>query len=105
MPKILIKQPNGLYCYFSTVVDAIVTYNMTPEDVAKEILRDAKRRAESEIEHCLPIDLSLADKWAEKDTKGTRFRNWKDIKELIDYEENPDQLEVVKECEKTEGDK
>lgn len=41
MTRILIKQPNGLYCYFSTVVDAIVVYNLSSEEVGQEIMKCA----------------------------------------------------------------
>lgn len=32
MGAFISKQPNGLYCRFSTVVDTITDYNMTEED-------------------------------------------------------------------------
>lgn len=32
MPAFIAKQPNGLYCRHSTVVDCITHYNMTRED-------------------------------------------------------------------------
>lgn len=76
MPRILIKQPNGLYCYFSTVVDAIVVYNMTPEEVGQEIMRCAIIDTQWHIDNQLPRDLKFADEWAEKDTKGLPVYNW-----------------------------
>lgn len=32
MGAFIAKQPNGLYCRFSTIVDTITNYNMTEED-------------------------------------------------------------------------
>jgi len=32
MGAFIARQPNGLYCRFSTVVDAITDYNMTEDD-------------------------------------------------------------------------
>lgn len=47
------KQPNGLYCRFSTVVDTITHCNMTKEDVIEYYMEKAKEDAEYMLEHRL----------------------------------------------------
>jgi hypothetical protein len=42
------KQPNGLYCIFSTVVDTITHYNMTREDYLNNVTGTVKNRQEGE---------------------------------------------------------
>lgn len=40
------KQPNGLYCRFSTVVDCPTAWNMTREDYINMKMQEAKEDAE-----------------------------------------------------------
>lgn len=47
------KQPNGLICRFSSVVDAITDYNMTEEEFIQGYVEDAKQRAEAEAKRIL----------------------------------------------------
>lgn len=47
------KQPNGLYCRFSSVVDAITHYNLTKEEVVNYFVEEAKEEAEYMLEHRL----------------------------------------------------
>ena len=100
MPKFLVKQSNGRYCHYSTVVDSIVVYNMTKDDVAEEWRRDAKRQVEWDIEHRLDSVINEADRISKLKERPWPFHNWDDVKEIIDYDEYPDQREVVEECEK-----
>lgn len=47
MGAFIVKQPNGLYCRFSTVVDCPTNWNMTEEDYIElkaEQARDEARR-------------------------------------------------------------
>jgi len=39
------KQPNGLYCRFSTVVDTITDYNMTEDEYINMCMERAKEEA------------------------------------------------------------
>ena len=53
MGSYIAKQPNGLYCRYSTVVDGFTNKDMTEEDyinmcVEKAII-DAKKRLENEL--------------------------------------------------------
>ena len=36
MGRQIIKQPNGKYCVFSTVVDNVTDYDMTPEEIIED---------------------------------------------------------------------
>ena len=47
------KQPNGLYCRFSSVVDSITHYNLTKEDVINYFVEKAKEEADYMLEHRL----------------------------------------------------
>lgn len=47
------KQPNGLYCRFSTVVDCPTHYNMTEQDVIDLYVADAKEAAKDMLENRL----------------------------------------------------
>ena len=42
------KQPNGLYCRFSTVTDCPTSWNMTREDYIDMKIQEAKEGAENE---------------------------------------------------------
>ena len=46
MTGFVARQPNGLLCRFSTVVDTVTHYNMTEEEYIK--VCEAKARAEAE---------------------------------------------------------
>jgi hypothetical protein len=48
MGGFIAKQPNGLYCRFSTVVDTITHMNMTEEDYINYCVERAKEQAERE---------------------------------------------------------
>ena len=47
------KQPNGLYCMFSTVVDCPTHYNMTEQDVIDLYVAQAKEQAKYDLEYRL----------------------------------------------------
>lgn len=55
MAGIICKQPNGLYCRFSTVVDTFTHINMTKQDYidycVERATKDAKRDALDVLEH------------------------------------------------------
>lgn len=55
MPSFIAKQPNGLYCRFSEVVDTVTQWNMTEEDYVKmrikRAIKDARRDALDTIKH------------------------------------------------------
>lgn len=44
MGRIIIKQPNGLYCQWSTIVDDVVSYDETKEDIINDWVEDERER-------------------------------------------------------------
>ena len=46
MAGFIAKQPNGLYCRFSTVVDCPTHYNMTEEEYLNNVTGTVKNREE-----------------------------------------------------------
>lgn len=53
MGAYIAKQPNGLYCRFSSVVDAITHYNLTKEDVINLFIEMAVQNAKEQAEYIL----------------------------------------------------
>lgn len=47
------KQPNGLYCRFSSIVDCPTDYNMTKQDYIDLCMERAKEEALKTLEHDL----------------------------------------------------
>lgn len=47
------KQPNGLYCRYSNVVETITHYNMTKEEYIQIKMEEAKKNAEEVLKDYL----------------------------------------------------
>jgi len=61
MGAFISKQPNGLYCRFSTITDCPTDWDMTKEEYIKMCVDKARQEAEETIENNLkPFD------WVEK---------------------------------------
>lgn len=61
MGSFIARQPNGLYCRFSTVVDCPTHINMTREDYINYCMERAKEEAEDVLDnHLRPFN------WVEK---------------------------------------
>jgi len=55
--EIIARQPNGLLCRHSTVVDCVTDYNMTEADYIKLCMERARAEAEEVIERYMrPFD-------------------------------------------------
>lgn len=69
MGAFIAKQPNGLYCRFSTVVDTITHYNMTFDDYVNDVQigiygrnrQKAEEEAKDTIEHHLRAFQEIID--------------------------------------------
>ena len=72
MGAFISKQPNGLYCRFSTVVDCPTHWNMTAEDYieycaerareeAREILENGLKPFENIPDMFIPINMTTED--------------------------------------------
>lgn len=53
MGAFIVKQPNGLYCRFSTVVDCPTNWNMTEEDYLELCAERAREEAKLTLQHYL----------------------------------------------------
>lgn len=50
MSTIFVKQPNGLYCRYSTITDCVTDYNFTEEDVRKHLTKKYEKEIDKTIE-------------------------------------------------------
>ena len=53
MGAFIVKQPNGLYCRFSTVVDCPTDWNMTEEDYVEMCVERAREQAREDLKRYL----------------------------------------------------
>lgn len=51
MGAFIAKQPNGLYCRFSTIVDTVTHYNMTEEEYIELCAEYAREQARYDLEN------------------------------------------------------
>ena len=57
MGSFICRQPNGLLCRFSTVVDTVTHYNMTDEEYIQMKVANAREEAEDVIKnHLKPFE-------------------------------------------------
>ena len=57
MGSYIVKQPNGLYCRFSTSADTITHYNMTEEEYLEICAEKARKEAKEILEnHLYPFE-------------------------------------------------
>ena len=57
MGSFIAKQPNGLYCRFSTVVDTVTDWNMTEDDYINMYVAKATEQAIKEAKEILAKNL------------------------------------------------
>ena len=57
MGAFIAKQPNGLYCRFSGVVDTVTDYNLTEEDYINMCVERATKRAIEDAKYTLKHDV------------------------------------------------
>lgn len=55
MGAFIAKQPNGLYCRYSSIVDNITHHNMTEEDYIELCVERAKEEAKDILEKAKPF--------------------------------------------------
>jgi len=53
MARQIIKQPNGLYAVFSSIIDNFVSVNMTPETLLEKDVEDYRQSRRLEIEEVI----------------------------------------------------
>lgn len=60
MAGFIAKQPNGMYCRYSSIVDNITHYNMTEDDYIELVVSRAKEEAREILEHARPFDMVVS---------------------------------------------
>jgi chloramphenicol O-acetyltransferase len=53
MGQQIVKQPNGKYCLFSSVVDSVTYYNMSAEEIVEVWTNDAKEEYERKVKEII----------------------------------------------------
>lgn len=82
MAGLIAKQPNGLYCRISTVVDAPTHWNMTKQDYIDMCVNKAKEEAKNVLaNYCHDFDVALNRVRYGKDTNMTTEEYEKFIKD------------------------
>ena len=79
MSRIVIKQPNGLYCQWSTIVDSIVVYNQTRQDIIDDWLEDEKERIVLETDKIIKALDDKNNPWHEYYAS----KEWKDLSKKV----------------------
>lgn len=49
MSRQIIKQPNGKYCIFSSIVDNVISYDMTAEDIINEWVDEEREKIQLKV--------------------------------------------------------
>ena len=58
MGAFIARQPNGLLCRFSSVVDCVTDYNMTEEEYIEMCAEKARKEAQDVLDHYMqPFEL------------------------------------------------
>lgn len=53
MARQIIKQPNGLYCLFSSYVDSIVQWNLTADQIIDFLVEEQKKLITHEVSNII----------------------------------------------------
>jgi enoyl reductase-like protein len=53
MGRQIIKQPNGKFCVFSSIVDNIISYDMTEEDIINEFVAESREDIERRVKEII----------------------------------------------------
>jgi hypothetical protein len=91
MAGFIAKQPNGLYCRFSTIVDAPTHYNMTFEDYINvrkekgESQEEAFKEAEIVIKCYLKPFEEVIERFVPNNMSEEAFKEWL---KLVGYKNN-----------------
>ena len=53
MGQQIVKQPNGKYCLFSSVVDSVTYYNMSAEEIIEVWTEEARKEYERKVKEAI----------------------------------------------------
>jgi len=73
MARRIIRQPDGLFCQWSTITDSVVSYNETIEDIIEERLADAKEQIARDIERELESQNQFTMSWLDLSVRTRRL--------------------------------
>lgn len=76
MGAFICRQPNGLLCRFSTVVDCVTNWDMTEEDYIENCVANAKINALAELAYDIKPFEQVVDQTLFRNTTRKAFRNW-----------------------------
>ncbi len=51
----IIKQPNGKYCTFSSIVDHVIFYNATPEEIINGWVEKARKKVTEDVNRAVEM--------------------------------------------------
>lgn len=74
MGAFIVKQPNGLYCRFSTVVDCPTHWNMTEEDYIEMCAERAREEARKMLEKYLRPFEEIEERFKPYNMTETEFK-------------------------------
>ncbi len=87
MASFICKQPNGLYCRFSTIVDCPTDWNMTEDDYVEMCKERAEREARETLARYLqPFDMVKERFYPNNMTKEEFEQFLKDVESDVDAE-------------------
>jgi hypothetical protein len=90
MARQIIKQPNGKYCIFSTVVDDVVATNMSEYEVIEEYAEEARADIEAKVKGIL-LALDMGKQPYHQFTK-----TFDEMQETIEQVHGPERSQEVK---------
>lgn len=78
MGQQIIKQPDGLYCIWSSIVDDVIWYDCTRQDIVDIRIAEAKKRINREVDEVL-TKIEAGEQPYYQFTM-----TWKDVKKFVD---------------------
>ena len=85
MGAFIARQPNGLLCRFSSVVDCITDYNMTEDDYIELCAEKARKEARDVLDHYIePFEMVDRCFFADNMTIEEDKRIMKEMEEPVD---------------------
>jgi len=97
MGQQIIKQPNGKYCLFSSVVGSVTYYNMTKEEIVEMWTENARKDFEKEVN-----DITEKLDKGEKKPYYQFTLDYKSMLKTILEVHNKEEMENVKQAIETE---
>lgn len=92
MGAFIARQPNGLLCRFSSIVDTITHYNMTDEEYIEYCAENAREEARRDLKNCVKPFRLVIQYFVPNNCSVEEFNNY--LKEMgSDVRLNPKEYE------------